>query len=208
MRIRWSAAVTLALATLTSSLAYGQRNTERGAAIGGVAGALAGAAIGKHNRETAAGALIGGAVGLVTGAAIGNARDGQIERMRVEEQMRWQAASRSISIQDVISMSQSGVADGVIINQIQQYGVQRRLEVSDVIAMHQQGVSESVISMMQRAPLGAAPRYRAPVVRPAPVIVEEHYYEPPVYYARPTYYHHYYHHHPRPVSGTYFYYGF
>lgn len=207
MRIRRSAAVTLVLATLTSSLAYGQRNTERGAAIGGVAGALAGAAIGKHNKETAAGALIGGAVGLVTGAAIGNARDTQIERARIEEQMRWQAASQAISLQDVISMSQSGVSDGVIINQIQRHGVQRRLEVSDVIALHQQGVSEAVITMMQRAPL-ATVRYRAPVVRPAPVIVEEHYYEPPVYYARPAYHHHYYHHYHRPRSGAYIYYGF
>ena len=48
---------------LSPMKAFGQGHTERGAVIGGLGGALAGAAIGKHNGETAGGALIGGAVG-------------------------------------------------------------------------------------------------------------------------------------------------
>lgn len=50
---------------------------EKGAAIGGTAGAVIGGLIGKHNNNTAAGAIIGAAVGGATGAVIGNYMDKQ-----------------------------------------------------------------------------------------------------------------------------------
>ena len=50
---------------------------EKGAAIGGTAGAVIGGIIGKHNKNTAAGAIIGAAVGGATGAVIGNYMDKQ-----------------------------------------------------------------------------------------------------------------------------------
>jgi len=50
---------------------------EKGAAIGGTAGAVIGGLIGKHNKNTAAGAIIGAAVGGATGAVIGNYMDKQ-----------------------------------------------------------------------------------------------------------------------------------
>lgn len=208
MQIRWTACVLLITATV-STAARGQGFTERGAALGGVAGALTGAAIGNQNDETAEGALIGGAVGLVTGALIGGAQDRQVQRYQVaqQQQLAWQA-SRAVSTQDVVAMSQSGVSDPVIMNHIAQYGVQRRLEVSDVIALHQQGVSEPVIGAMQRARLGYEQPVVQPVVvtRPAPVIVEEYYYPRPVIvHPRPYFYgpyHHHYHHHHGPPGGV------
>jgi hypothetical protein len=164
-----------------------------------VAGALAGAAIGKHNQETAVRALIGGAVGVVTGAAIGSAKDSEIRGAQAQQQQMYWQMSRAVSTSDVVAMTRSGLSDHVIVNHIQQNGVPRRLEVSDVIALHQQGVSEPVISALQRAPLASVPALASP--RPAPVIVEEHYYSPPVYIHRPPYYHYGHYHHRPGITG-------
>jgi len=79
MKSRWLPAVLVVL-ILSSPAARGQNYTNRGATLGGLAGALTGAAIGKQNDETAAGALIGGALGLVTGATIGSNRDAEVAR--------------------------------------------------------------------------------------------------------------------------------
>ena len=173
-----------------------QYHTDRGAVLGGLAGALAGAGIGEHNDNAGAGALIGGAVGLITGAAIGNTVDQEeADRARALHYQRAQQLSRATSTSDVVTMSQNGVADEVIIKHINQNGIQRRLEVADVIALHRQGVSEPVISAMQRAPIGAP--LPALTYRP-PVVVEEHYYvRPPVHYwhTYPRYRPHYHPHH-------------
>jgi uncharacterized protein YcfJ len=168
----------LLVGSLLSQPLLAQNHTQRGAALGGVAGALAGAGIGEHNGDTAAGALIGGALGLVTGAAIGNSMDQEAARARALEQQRLWQLSRGTSLSDVVTMTHNGVGDDVIINQIRQNGVQRRLEVADVISLHQRGVSEAVITEMQRARLAShlpapPPRYQA-----APVIIEEHHYVP------------------------------
>jgi hypothetical protein len=65
------AVVVLAMGLFTVSCASQGYNTQKGAAIGGAAGALMGQAIG-HNT---AGTLIGAASGMLLGAVIGNARD-------------------------------------------------------------------------------------------------------------------------------------
>lgn len=56
--------------------------TEKGAVIGGAAGAVVGGVIGKAAGNTAAGAILGAAVGGATGAVIGNYMDRQAEEMR------------------------------------------------------------------------------------------------------------------------------
>lgn len=198
----------VALLTFVSLPAFGQ-NTQRGAALGGLAGAVAGGIIGENNDEAGAGALIGGALGAITGATIGNAKDREQAYARSQYYQQQaaqtqQIAQQAVSIADVISMSRSGLADSLIINQIQQRGVQRRLEVSEIITLHQQGVSDTVISQMQNAQVGGPAPSIAPqpqtapvVVQPAPVIVHERYY--PHYYPSRHFYHdyHHYHHHPR-----------
>ena len=50
-------------------------HTKRGAVIGGVLGAGAGALIGEHNDRELEGAAIGGAIGALTGGLLGSARD-------------------------------------------------------------------------------------------------------------------------------------
>ena len=193
----YTVSVALLILALSPDWGVAQYHAERGAVLGGLAGALAGAGIGDHNGEAGAGALIGGAVGLVTGAAIGNSMD-QEEAARArayQQQQAWQR-SRAASISDVVTMSQNGVAEHVIINHITQNGVQRRLEVADVIALHKAGVSQAVIATMQSAPIGGPPP--APSSYRPPVIVQEHYYvRPPVHYRHgyPSYRPHY---HPHP----------
>jgi uncharacterized membrane protein len=168
-------------------------NTQRGAVAGGLAGAIAGAIIGENNDKAGGGALIGGAVGALAGSAFGNARDKELEYQQQAAQYQAQqqyyaaeqrqviAVQSAVSLNDVITMSRSGIGDSVLINQIQQRGVQRRLEVSDIIQLHQNGVTEPVITAMQRANVGAP--------QPSPVIVQE---RTPVYVerqieVRPTY---------------------
>ena len=201
---RRSLPLLLIFAGLATTPASGQNHTRQGATLGGLAGAIAGAAIGKQNNETAAGALIGGALGLATGAAIGSSRDADLARSRAyQQQMHWKR-SRAVSTQDVLTMTHSGLGDALIINHIHQNGVQRRLEVSDVIALHRQGVSEAVITALQRAPIATVSREPARPVHTRPVIIEEHHYVRPPYWSPPPrhYYRHYHYRHPRTSWGV------
>lgn len=192
----------LVLSVATSGVA--QTNRRAGATLGGVAGALAGAAIGENNDKPLAGALIGGAVGLITGGVVGGAKDQSIARQQAYSQYQHQQRMQgAVSTYDVAQMSRSGLGPQVVINHIQQNGVQKRPEVNDIIWLHQQGVPEAVISAMQGAPVGspAAQPVRTVVRSPAPVVVEEYHYAPPVVY-RPRYYHDHYHRYHRPRHGT------
>jgi outer membrane lipoprotein SlyB len=198
----------LALCCLGCLRADAQGDTQRGVAVGGITGAIAGGLIGDHNGEAGAGAAIGGLIGAVTGGLIGNASDkeAQFQRQQAlayQHQQQLAHQQSAVSVQDVVSMSRSGLSDVVIINQINQRGVRTQLQVPDIISLHQQGVSEPVISAMQQAPTGAVPVARFEpayeVVQPVPVIVQEHYvlphYAPPrrYYYHRPAYHHHHRH---------------
>lgn len=190
MKMRWLCLIAVASSCFVSS-AQAQYNTERGAVIGGLGGALAGAAIGKHNGETAGGALIGGAAGLLGGALIGNSIDAEQSRRQYYEQQYIAQNSRAVTISEVLSMTKSGVSDGVMINHINQHGVQQRLEVPDVILLHREGVSEPVLTALQRARVGGTAVYAAPTrVYTSPVIVHDYHYVP----AYPAYAPHYYHH--------------
>ena len=184
MRVRWFIWVCLIVSGLPA-VARGQYYSDRGAVLGGVTGALAGAGIGKHNDETAAGALIGGAVGVITGAAVGQSMDNRAAQayaaQQQAQQWRQQQLARAVSTQDVVTMTQNGVSADVMINHIRQHGVQRTLEVHDVIALHRQGVPESVIAAMQQASVGPAPPVPSAVIR-QPVVVEQRHYVAPAPY--------------------------
>ena len=196
--LRYSAISILCLAPVAASA---QVNTQRGATLGGLAGAVAGGLIGDNNGEAGAGAAIGGVVGAVTGGLLGNAADQEavIRQQQVyhHQQQQYAQIQSAVSLPDVVTMTRSGLSDNVIINQIHQRGVQQTLQVPDIISLHQQGVSEGVITAMQQAPIGPQRVARAPQVisQPAPVIVEEHYvvphYAPPrFYYRRPPIHRH------------------
>lgn len=58
-------------------------------------------------------------------------------------------ANAPVSPNDVVAMTQSGLSDAMIIQQIQIRGVTQQLTVSDVIQLHRLGVREPVIIAMQ-----------------------------------------------------------
>ena len=181
-----------------------QVETQRGATMGGLAGAVVGGLIGERNNEPGAGAAIGGLVGAVTGGLLGNAADKEAQlrhqqhsyRQQQHHQRQQAALAAAVSQADVVTMSRNGLTDALIINQIQQRGIQRPLQVPDIIALHQAGVSENVITAMQQARPGESRIAQAPptfieerIVVPPPVIVEPayvvpRYYPPPYPYRR------------------------
>jgi YMGG-like Gly-zipper len=70
-----SAAAVLAAITLSNCSGPTGPDTQRGAVVGGLLGAGAGAIIGNQSGHAGEGALIGAGAGALGGAAIGNARD-------------------------------------------------------------------------------------------------------------------------------------
>jgi outer membrane lipoprotein SlyB len=202
----------------TQDNAAAQNNQQRGATWGGLAGAVAGGIIGDNNDEAGAGAAIGGVVGAVAGGILGNAadKDAELARQRAAyyraQQQQYarqqQAASMqsAVTLQDVISMTRSGLSDQVIVNQVRQRGYLGKLSVADIIALHEKGVSENVITSLQTIgpprPGPVTVARPAPAVveqyfhRPAPIIIREHvlpHYPPPRY--RHGHRHSYYYHH-------------
>ncbi len=159
---------------------------QRGATLGGLAGAVAGGIIGDNNNEAGAGAAIGGVIGAVAGGILGDANDKQraAQQQQYYYQQQQQQTQRvvqtmsAVSISDVVNMSRSGLSDSVIINQINQRGVRQELQVPDIITLHQQGVREHVITAMQQARVGgqavAAPGPPPVVVQQPTVIHETH----------------------------------
>lgn len=183
----------------------GQQNTQRGATLGGLGGAIAGAIIGDNNNEAGAGAAIGGAIGAVAGGLLGNARDKELRGglyprttivppQSVSPVQPMYAPTPqplgAVAMNDVIAMSRSGVSEAVILNQIQTRGVARQTQVSDIISLHQQGVSEAVITAMQSTSVAESVVALPPstIVTPAPVVVKPRIYRhPSVYHYGPVY---------------------
>ena len=198
MKIKCLAAALL-LSLVVSSLATAQPTNERRrlGIIGGLAGAGIGAAAGEDSGDAVPGALIGGAIGLITGSAVGDGIDERNYRQQAYQQavvqQQAQLQAQAVTMADVVSMTQAGLSDTVIVNHIQTHGVAHRLNASDLIVLKQQGVSDAVLSAMQSIP---APTV-VPQPVPAPVIVEEHYHT----YPRPAWWYHQRYHrghwHPR-----------
>ena len=144
-----------------TQIASAQNYRKQDAGLGGLAGAVIGGIIGHQNDETAEGALIGGAVGAIAGSLLGEEKDRQSQHYRYYQQearratqhQPWQRqqsrAARAVSINDVVNMTNSGIGDAVILNQIQARGVLDDVGTHEIIAMHKRGVSESVITAMQ-----------------------------------------------------------
>lgn len=194
----------------------GQNNSQRGAVVGGTAGAVIGGIVGKQNDRTAKGAIIGGVAGALTGGLIGRAQDNELFRQHEYQQMQQAQQSyqmsRAISLSDAINMTRSGISPSVIVAQIRAAGVQQEIGVQEIIMLHENGVPEVVIQEMQRARVGgpSMPIQRPgqsvyvqpqPVfVQPAPVIYE------PIY---PAYGVEYRYVHPGPPRrGHYYGFGF
>ena len=193
--------VLLSVLSLFPALGLGQTpyyNRDRGFGVGALVGALTGGAIGHNNGQTAEGALIGGAVGALTGAAIGDSVDTDIARNNaIYDQRLASQLSQAVSVQDVLTMSQSRLSDSVIVTHIRTHGVAARPQANDLILMSNAGVSEAVIGAMQTAPLAVSAPAPPPAYRN--VIVREHYYAPPVYAVPVAPYWHHGHCRPYPM---------
>jgi hypothetical protein len=150
-------------------------NTDKGALIGGAAGAGVGAAIGNACHNTAAGAVIGGAAGLVTGAIIGNNKD-------QKEAAQAHAAARQMTMDDVIRMTHDHISDEIIIGRVRDSGMVFHLTAAEIETLKANGVSDPIIMEMQATatrpqrvvytavPVYSDPVYVAPPPPPGPTI--------------------------------------
>lgn len=144
---------------------YAQTGTLGGGLAGGAIGALAGAPGDRSLEGAAIGALAGSVLGNATGnladhdAAYANAQNAAYVR---------QARSNALTTGQVIQLSQSGVGDPLIINQLRTNGVFAPLTTNDMISLKQSGVSDAVISAWQQTPVaGTRPR----TARVSPIVV-------------------------------------
>ncbi len=185
-------------------------HADQGALFGGLVGAGSGAIIGNQLGNTGAGAAIGGALGAITGAAVGSGLD-DIEARNaanvaaIEQRLGRQVAAGAATVDDVIAMTNAGVAEELIVNHVRNNGSAVRLQAADIISLQQQGVSSRVIAALQAPPAPQQQMTASPVVvqsAPAPIIVEEYHYGSPWwgsphYWHRPPPYHR-----PHPRSGA------
>ena len=136
-----------------------QNNTQRGAALGGLAGAGVGAIVGKQLGNTGAGALVGAGSGALAGGLIGNAQDKTEERdnaMRAAAYERGERIreNRAVTTRNVVEMAQGGLSDDIICNEIRTRGGRFDTTPDSIIALKQAGVSDRVIEMMQNTNAG------------------------------------------------------
>lgn len=145
---------------------YAQTGTVGGGLTGGAIGALAGAP-GDRSLE---GAAIGAVAGSVLGNVAGELADRDAANANAQNQACvQQARSRAVTTNQVIQMSQSGVGDQLIINQLQSDGVIGPLSTNDMIALKQSGVSDNVITAWQQTPVAGT---IARVASVQPIVVE------------------------------------
>jgi len=186
---------------MTSTGCYSPYHADRGALFGGLTGAGVGSLVGKAVGRPGAGALIGAGAGAITGSAIGESLDEMEARNRqlIESRLGRPVAPGAVTIDEVIAMSQAGVADELIANHVQSHGVAAIPSSGDLIRLQQAGVSTAVVRALQH-PLPPAAAVAPPNGAPLPVVVEEHYYGPgwgPPGYYHPGYYRHPYRRGPR-----------
>jgi hypothetical protein len=119
---------------------------------------------------------MGALAGSALGGAIGNAADEDAAAWKAEEVAReQQVLAQAVTIDQVIQMSQSGLGEQVIANQIRSQGVFHPLSTNDLVMLKQNGVADSVIAAWQQQSAAAV---TAPAVSARPIIVREHWIEP------------------------------
>lgn len=151
-------------------------NTALGGILGGTTGAMAGAAIGSHDGKSTEGALIGGIAGGVLGSAIGNQNDRFNQSQdHYSQQQRTDAFESAVTMEQVVQMTNSGLNEDLIINQIKTKGIRQSPSTDDLISLKNSGVSDAVIRQIQN---GGSARFVAPRAIPypqSPVMFEERY---------------------------------
>lgn len=137
------------------------------ALFGGLTGAAIGTAASNGNDNAPENAIVGALAGTFTGAVVGDHLDAvEARNQALIQQQLGRRLAGSVSLQDVIALSQAGLSDQVITTHIAHHGLARPLVARDLITLKQNGVSDPVIAAMQSPPVSAS--------APQPVIVEEH----------------------------------
>jgi len=188
---RYILGLTILATAVVSSGCRSPYHADQDALGGGLIGSGIGAVIGNQSGNTAEGAIVGGIAGAMIGNAVGEEKDYLEARNRqlIEQQMGQAVRVGSVTHEEIIAMSQSGVGADLISNHIRHHGVTRIPNSDDLIRLKQAGVSDTVVRVMQEPPQVAA----APVAAGPPVIVEEHYYGRP-YYPHPHWRHPHFRH--------------
>jgi hypothetical protein len=157
----------LTLAPLTGCENLPGSKSTQGAVIGGAGGALAGAAIGRHNRLL--GGLIGGALGAGGGYLIGaqmhkNDEKHRDEAITASDRDRDNPPSASearsartadlnndgyVTLNEVVALRQADLSDSEMIRRLEDTGQVFYLSSEQEDYLRQRGVSESVIRAMR-----------------------------------------------------------
>lgn len=162
----------LILAPMTGCSSLPGGNKEQGAVIGGLGGALAGAAISKNNRGL--GALIGGALGATGGYIIG-AQKNKVDDEKSREQTRDEAIEASrraernpvdpsdvdkatsadlnddgfVTLDEVVAMERAGIRDDEMVNRLERTGQIFELTEWQENYLRDRGVSTDVVREMR-----------------------------------------------------------
>jgi hypothetical protein len=142
-----------------------------GALAGGALGAGLGALLGGRHSGTAA--LAGGAIGAAAGGLTGAAVDANNNK-KAQQAVAAQVAARAPTYEDLVRLTQAGVPDSEIIDQIRTSGAIYHPNADQLVYLNQNGVHQAVIGELQAtAYRPARPVY---IAQPAP---------PPVVYVDP-----------------------
>lgn len=140
----------LLVPALLSAGCSSMSRAEKGALIGGGAGAVVGNMIGKATGSRTAGTVLGAGLGAIGGAVIGDSQDKAIRKAEAQGYAN-AMAQQQMTVADVVSMTQQGVPPSTIITQIRTTGSVFRLTAQDLITLNNNGVDRSVIREMQLA---------------------------------------------------------
>ena len=139
-----AAFISLILSTLISTSCAS--NTGTGVLAGGVVGAGIGGIVGAGG-----GALIGAAAGILAGGVVGAGLDQQDRRTMEKSSPRTvdrMDRQEPLTINDVIKLTQGGVADSTIIEYLQGSDSSYTLSQTQIRRLQDAGVSEPVIRYM------------------------------------------------------------
>jgi len=143
---RW----TLTAAVISPLLLSGcssMNNTEKGALAGAGVGGVAGGLIGKAAGNTGAGVAIGAVTGTLVGAAVGDAKDQSERKQAVQQAVA--ARGGPLTLEQIRDMSQRGLSDAVIIEQIRSTGTVIYLAPEHIAWLKDMHVSDAVIYELQ-----------------------------------------------------------
>jgi hypothetical protein len=140
---------TLILPLFIGCAGFGNTNTATETTTGAVIGGITGALIGEHNDDPLAGAIIGTTAGALLGNATGQVNDRIDAKIAASEQAYQEHA---VTLNQILTMTQAGVDDAVIISRIETNGPAQTLTTDDIIFLSKSQVAPTVISAYQSPP--------------------------------------------------------